>query len=109
MKQCYRTILRMKKLKVRSTWIVFQFPELLYHITLIDLMSRCCAGFNHLPEVMCQSLVPVSVCLDVIKDPQAGLMLKGAYLRFVSEVSHSKTLLILPGLVLHCEAFEPSW
>jgi hypothetical protein len=62
-------------------------PELLYHISLIDLLSRCCLGFNHIPELMCQSILPLDDILDVLINPDNDPLVRAAYCRALNEVS----------------------
>jgi len=60
--------------------------DLLYHIELIDLLTKCCLGYNHIPELMCQSLFPLKDCCEAILDPLTDSIMKSAYCKFIREV-----------------------
>lgn len=59
--------------------------DLLYHVQLIELLTKCCVGFNHVPEMIAQALVPLSDCFAIFKDPDADPFVKAAYTRFINE------------------------
>lgn len=42
---------------------------------------------NHETEALCQAVLPLNDVLRVIRDPEAGPLVKAAYSRYLSEVN----------------------
>jgi hypothetical protein len=62
--------------------------DLLYHMYIMELLSRATFGLNHQSEILCQELVPAQVCFDVLNLPVldvADPKLKAVYASFFGE------------------------
>lgn len=59
--------------------------DLMYHVQMIELLARCCMGYNHVPEVLCQNLVPISVIWEILHDKNNDPFVKLAYCKLMNE------------------------
>ena len=65
--------------------------DLLYHVTLIQLLASCAEGDNTDTAVKCQSLLLLEDIARVLGHPSAILTVKAAYVNFLSHVyAHSE-------------------
>lgn len=55
-------------------------------MAVIDLLTKCCEDTNHTTEAQCQHMVPLQKVVDIIRDPEGGALIRGAYSRFLTEV-----------------------
>jgi Inositol 1,4,5-trisphosphate/ryanodine receptor/RIH domain/RyR and IP3R Homology associated len=60
--------------------------ELGYHLQLMHLLARCSLGKSHECEIVCQNLISVERCLEVLNDHRMNAWVKAAYATFLDEV-----------------------
>eukprot|EP01135_Chromosphaera_perkinsii_P009083 Nk52_evm14s1607 gene=Nk52_evmTU14s1607 len=57
--------------------------ELLYHLTLVDLLSICTEGKNLNTEIKCEALLPLDEVINIICHPETIVEVKVAYVNFL--------------------------
>lgn len=65
---------------------IFNAEELRYHIRLLQLLSSCAAGKNHLAEVQCRSMLDLATTIKGILDPRTLLPLKKALFGYLDAI-----------------------
>lgn len=68
--------------------------EVLYHAKLIELLALICKGKNTSTEAKCQLLVPLELVTTVLLDERTVMIVRIAFLRFLTEVYYETELTV---------------